>query len=835
MNNKYSLSIALAQWLRLNALLLLCMIAVRPLFFLEVYFRVGLAPIHFFTILSGAIYDLLLVCRIFAYGLIPFLVLHAFFPKTARGIFIGLIVFYAVVSALLAEYYCNLTMPLDHVILMYSYQDLKTTLSSSATLSIGQVIWFLLQVGVPVGIVVWSRKWGVKSGKRREKSGKSSVLRGVLAVLIVAVGLLVPYNRMIREERLYPAHYDFCLAVNQPSYSYIKIADYLRNEVFRDVFADSDLFDEHLKEAVAAYHAVHPEFEYDYPDYPFYRKATDPDVLSPFLRQTSDGLPPNLVFIIVEGLGRRLTAVWEPVLSFTPFIDSLASEGLFWPQCLSTAERTFAVLPSVFASAPHGRYGFCTTLSQTPRHHSLLRDLERNGYYSSFYYGGELTFDHYDFFLQANHVDYLFSPSIVVEDTAKSRLLTENHRWGLDDDQLVELAIAQKRQDTVARRPFVDMYLTLSTHEPFVVDDLEHYEELARQRVESTPNVTDQERSNVMKNLNIFACYLYMDECIRNLFAYYASRPDFENTLFVLTGDHRMAYLPFGSSIRKYNVPLVIYSPLLSRSKQMEAVVSHLDITPSLNAYLHANYDYAIDDHCHWLGTSFDTVSEFRNTRKLAFMLNNRDVVDYYSGNHILSSQKLFQLNSRLVETKDDNENLCKLLMNELDNFDLISRFVVKEDLLLPRGDQSNLYSCLLDFDHNSMSVFDKYLVKDSAFLRVGKEVEYFSLCSNLAVLPIYEDLLVEVSFDIRSVDTSLTLPALCVSLGDAYAQRNLSEVNGLNTGKWEHYHARIPMEVIHQTETQALKLVLWKKNSSSFELDNLVVNVEASLRQKDQ
>jgi uncharacterized sulfatase len=835
MNNKKSLSIALAQWLRLNALLLLCMIAVRPLFFLEVYFRVGLAPIHFFTILSGAIYDLLLVCRIFAYGLIPFLVLHAFFPKTARGIFIGLIVFYAVVSALLAEYYCNLTMPLDHVILMYSYQDLKTTLSSSATLSIGQVIWFLLQVGVPVGIVVWSRKWGVKSGKRREKSGKSSVLRGVLAVLIVAVGLLVPYNRMIREERLYPSHYDFCLAVNQPSYSYIKIADYLRNEVFRDVFEDSDLFDEHLKEAVAAYHAVHPEFEYDYPDYPFYRKATDPDVLSPFLRQTSDGLPPNLVFIIVEGLGRRLTAVWEPVLSFTPFIDSLASEGLFWPQCLSTAERTFAVLPSVFASAPHGRYGFCTTLSQTPRHHSLLRDLERNGYYSSFYYGGELTFDHYDFFLQANHVDYLFSPSIVVEDTAKSRLLTENHRWGLDDDQLVELAIAQKRQDTVTRRPFVDMYLTLSTHEPFVVDDLEHYEELARQRVENTPNVTDQERSNVMKNLNIFACYLYMDECIRNLFAYYASRPDFENTLFVLTGDHRMAYLPFGSSIRKYNVPLVIYSPLLSRSKQMEAVVSHLDITPSLNAYLHANYNYAIDDHCHWLGTSFDTVSEFRNTRKLAFMLNNRDVVDYCSGNHILSSQKLFQLDSRLVETKDDNENLCKLLMNELDNFDLISRFVVKEDLLLPRGDQSNLYSCLLDFDHNSMSVFDKYLVKDSAFLRVGKEVEYFSLCSNLAVLPIYEDLLVEVSFDIRSVDTSLTLPALRVALGDAYAQRNLSEVNGLNTGKWEHYHARIPMEVLHQTETQALKLVLWKKNPSSFELDNLVVNVEASLRQKDQ
>ena len=116
--SQWSKNSGLPEWVRLNALLLVCMVAMRPLFFLEVYFRVGLELIHFFTILSGAVFDLLLVCRVCIYGLVPFLLLYHFFPKTARGLFVGLIVLYVAVNALLAEYYCNLTMPLDHVILV---------------------------------------------------------------------------------------------------------------------------------------------------------------------------------------------------------------------------------------------------------------------------------------------------------------------------------------------------------------------------------------------------------------------------------------------------------------------------------------------------------------------------------------------------------------------------------------------------------------------------------------------------------------------------------------------------------------------------------------------
>lgn len=656
----------------MNLVLLVCMVMVRPLFFLEVFHRIGLEPRQLFTVLSGSLFDLLLVCRIVAFGLVPFVLLHVFFPKTTRGIYIGLIMLYAVVSALLAEYFCNLTMPLDHVILVYTPEELKETVfSSSTSISAAQVLWFLVMVAVPAVIVLIGEKL-------REKSEKRFVFHCVVLALFVLAAVLVPFKRMVRDEKMYADHNGFCLAVNQPSYSFIKINDYLKYEGGRREEEDYQLTTEQL----AAYQACHPEFEYDHPGFPIYRKATDPDVLGPFFNETSDDLPPNLVFIIIEGFGRHLTGVTSPGISFTPFIDSLATEGLFWPNCFSTSVRTFGVLPSVFASAPAGRFGFAAHMPM-PRHHSLLLDLERNGYSVSFFYGGDPAFDHYGDFMKLNHVGDLAVPTLVVEDSTKYNLLKENNRWGYDDDQLFEFAINHKREkpDT---RPHADIYLTLSTHEPFVVDDIEKYENQVKEMVESMPDLDRRERNNVLNNLNIYGVYLYVDESVRHLMEDYASRPEFANTVFVITGDHRMAMVPSGIELRTCNVPLVVYSPLLKRTKTMKAVVSHLDITPSLNAFLNGNYDYAIDDHCHWLGTSFDTISEFRNTRKLSFMRNNRDVLDYYSGDYFLNDKRLMMPGPDLNWNPVEDEALIQYYQTELGCFEAVSRFVVQHDVLMP-------------------------------------------------------------------------------------------------------------------------------------------------------
>ena len=815
---------SLQQWIRLNLLLLVCMVVARPVFFFEVFSRIGLEPKAFFTVLSGALFDLLLVCRICIYGLVPFLLIHKFFPKTAHGIVIGLIVAYTVVNAFLAEYFCNLTMPLDHVILVYTPEELKTTaFSSSSSLSMAQVFWFLLQVALTV-LLIWVWK--------KVKVGPWFAV--VAASLCLLSTLFVRYPKMIRKESLYASHYTFCLAVNQPSYSLIKIVDFIGESKQRTELEGND--NEMVMAATEAYHANHPEFEYDHPGYPFYRKATDPDVLGPFFNVTSDSLPPNLVFIIVEGLGRHLTGVSNPQLSFTPFIDSLASKGLFWPNCLSTTARTFGVLPAVFVSPPHGRFGFSTPLAPTPRHHSLLLDLEKNGYATSFYYGGDMTFDGYDFFMKSNHVDFLFAPELIVEDSTKYKLLEEYSRWGLDDDQLFECAIAQHQSDTTARRPYLDVYLTLTTHEPFVVDHIEQYEEQVRHMLEQHPKLPENERNNITRNLNVFGCFLYTDQSLRTLFDYYASRPDFDNTIFVITGDHRIGPLTNnGIALWVNNVPLVIYSPLLKRHKTMGAMVSHLDITPSFNAYLNANYDYAIDDHCHWLGTSFDTATAFQNTRKLAFMLNNRDVVDYVNGLEMVSSGKLILLDSLIIGSPGDDDQRRDQLVAELEDYQTLSRYVVQNDLLLPFETRNPLLiDTHLDFEKNTLEVYDKYLDKDRGCLHLSEKVEYLSLCPNMVIRPLYENVMVDITFDVKNGNTALDLPVLVVSCGDRYWQSYVLEgSNGesLNTGEWEHYHTRFIINTLEAEKTEALVLSLWNAKGTNYDLDNLVVTIEGRKR----
>lgn len=664
---------SLSVWIRLNMLFLACLVAVRLLFFFELHFRIETGWDVFPIVMSGVLFDLILLCRVFVYGLIPFVLMHRFWPKAACWVFSGWLVLYAVIEALLVEYYCNLNQPLDHVILVYTPEELKETISSSAALSLAQVFWFVLHVACATALV------SLCGVARKAKPFSHCVIIPVLAVSLLVL-VFVNYPRMLREEKYYATHDAFCLAVNQPSYSWYKIKEY-REDRLKGMTED---YGKSVSEAAAAYQSLHPENDYDNPDYPFYRKATDPDVLGPFFNQTSDGLPPNMVFIIVEGLGRRLTGVTSPMLSFTPFIDSLASTGLFWPNCFSTSERTFGVLPSVFASVPQGRLGFTSTLSYLPKHHSLLRDLKRNGYTTSFFYGGDASFDRYDYFMEENQIDFQIAPNLTVQDSSQYALLANNNRWGLDDGLLFESAIQHKRYDTAAKRLNTDIYLTLTTHEPFLFEGIEPFEQRVMKLLEQTDGVSEKERENVLKNLNVYACYLYMDQCLKELFAYYASRPDFGNTLFVITGDHRMALVPPTIPIRKYNVPLVIYSPLVKQPKTMNAVVSHLDITPSINAYLHANYPYQIDDHCHWLGTSFDTVSAFCNTRKLAFMLNNRDVVDYMSDNYYITNNALAKFDENMSAKVVKDEQLYSCLKNELDNFQILSRFVVQFNRLEP-------------------------------------------------------------------------------------------------------------------------------------------------------
>lgn len=760
---------ALSQWLKLCLFLLVGMLVVRLFFYLQVHFRIEVESSQFVNIAKGSVFDFYLACHAATWLLVPFLLLHRFFPKTALRLGVGLVFAYVVVAALLTEYFCNIYMPLDHVVLVYSPSELRGTATSSASVTAAPILWFLGTVAAVV--LVWLALRKLKPGW---------VVATALLVVALVVAVAIPYRRVVREERYFQDHATFCLAVNQPSYSYIKITDYLRK-------------------------AKHPEeansIPVDEASYPFLRKADDPDVLGSFFEPTSDSLPPNFVFIIVESLGQRLTGVDRPEMSFTPFIDSLKREGLYWEHCLSTSERTFGVLPSVFASAPYGKYGFYMSTIPMPNHNSLLRDMKRNGYETRYYYGAADEFGRFDIFLKANKLDYIFFPGAEQLDSTHFEKLNEVQRWGIDDRETVA-CVKENLQRHPSPRPRTDIIMTLTTHEPFFFDDIEPYEKRVKDMLKAHPELSKIERRNIKRKSNIYACFLYMDDCVRDLMDFYSTLPEYENTVFVITGDHRMGPLRFKNPLSQFTVPLLVYSPLLKQPRSMEAVVSHLDITPTVNAWLHGNYDYEINEYCHWMGTSIDTALAYENTHRQAFMLNNRDVVDYIHGDYMLSNNRLYRIDEELLSHPLDDDSLLNRMKLELDTFNTLSQFAVMNDHLMPVLFETEV---LCDYVRDEQRVLDSEMLFGSLF-------EPMTMVTDRA------DLMLDIVFDYQSPDAGQQLPVVGVEMGSYLMMLPLDADDG-------HFHRHVSI-LNEESKDKLLKVYLFNPHKATIKYGNIKINV---------
>ncbi|MEO6638755.1 MAG: sulfatase-like hydrolase/transferase, partial [Ginsengibacter sp.] len=155
-----------------------------------------------------------------------------------------------------------------------------------------------------------------------------------------------------------------------------------------------------------------------------------------------------------------------------------------------------------------------------------------------------------------------------------------------------------------------------------------------------------------------YASILYVDEAIRNFMNSYAGRNDFNNTIFIVTGDHRMPEIPMSTKIDRYHVPLIIYSPLLKRVESFGALSTHMDITPSLLSLLTHQYNYKVPSMATWLGKSLDTARSFRNIHSYPFIQTKSDIEDYVMDEYMLHGDELFKIsdNMNLDPVTDDKE-----------------------------------------------------------------------------------------------------------------------------------------------------------------------------------
>lgn len=426
-------------------------------------------------------------------------------------------------------------------------------------------------------------------------------------------------------------------------------------------------------------------------EFPLLKENSHEDVLGPYFNLT-DKIP-NIVFIIVEGLGQDFVGNDAEFGGFTPFIDTLTQESLYFDRFFSNTGRNFGVIPSLIGSLPNGKNGF-TNLKEMPNKLTLFSILKNNGYRTNFYMGANSSFEHLDQFLQSENIDVIIDRSKYERIYKLQPADAAGASWGYPDKELYKKALAVYKTDSTPR---LDVFMTLTTHAPFLTPNQEYYDDKVDAILEKSKRYEKRTHKLIEKNKNIFSCLLYGDEALREFMDAYKKKSSFNNTIFVITGDHRLVPIPQQNALSRFHVPMLLYSPLLKKPQKISSASSHIDLVPSLLAMLSAKYNIKLPLKTSWLGNGLDMQSKFRIAKNIPLMRNKNELNDFISGDKFYRNGDLFEINENLeLEKLTTDASTYKALLND---FKGLNAYVTKKNKILPeefvlyKGEKNKLTS----------------------------------------------------------------------------------------------------------------------------------------------
>lgn len=436
-----------------------------------------------------------------------------------------------------------------------------------------------------------------------------------------------------------------------------------------DKFDASKLSNKELASEILYYQQSQP-FEFTSTEYPLMHKNNSRDVLGGFfnLNKTT---PPNIVILVIEGLSRDFSGDKAYATSFTPFLDSLSTKSLVWDNFLSTAPGTFAAHPAISGSLPYGKKGF-SVLPVMPDHLSLINILRANGYWTNFMIGFNPDFDNMGGYIRKQGTDFM-----LLNYGAKYKKMgvgAEGWTMGYPDDDLYSRSF--EVMDSLQKMPYLNIYHTGTTHEPYLFEQSGAYGKLFDEKMK-TIAVAPGIKRTLKACKKVLITYMFSDDCLQKFFAGYAKRPEYNNTIFFITGDHHIGSFPSTGNIDDYHVPLIVYSPMLKEPKKFYSVNSHNNLAPTITSLLLNNYKMPYNPaEVHWLGDVLDTCATFRNVHSMPFMLWSRDISDYIYRDYMLSEGQLYKLTPELLEEPCKNDSIKKHIIRLLENFKIINSYV---------------------------------------------------------------------------------------------------------------------------------------------------------------
>ncbi len=627
------------KWLTepLNDYCIECLSLIKAMFAVRIVESIALLATDYDAMISvnnliGFAVDVAYIGWIVAAFFIIHLIISQFSQKAANITTRIIFAAYLCTSMLLAGYFASTHIPLDSIIAAYSPRELFVTIKANSPYNIPIVI----------AIVIAAITFAAIPRKKVSMPAWAKI-----TMMVIFIGCAF-FPGLDKEKFRYDKEY--YIIESKTVYLY----NSLRNGESIIEFTDSE-----LKEMSEEFASYFPEYQFIDYHYPFLHKDNTADVLSPYFEKSDT--KPNIAIIIVEGLCKYISGKNSTATSATPFLDSLSDHALVWENCLSTSERTFGVLPSILGALPFGEKGFLSYRHDAPTYNTLATILHDNGYKNTFFYGGWYGFDSMDIFAEGNSMEMYY-------DKPEFQTIEGRCKWGLPDGFLLSHSLDEVKKS--ACEPRLDVYLTLSTHDPFDYPDKEIY---TRQYNEMQSEST--EKQQIKKLIDEYASFVYTDNCLRSFFDGYRECESYNNTIFIITGDHRFVATDSKNSIENFRVPLIIWSPMLKSAQNFPAIATHRDIAPTLLSLLANSYHINIPQNEAWLNTGLDTCTNFEANTFSPHYNANRDLHGFTYKQYYITEEGLFKFdttgNKLSIKPYTNDSSLSKFLQlyKRLENY----------------------------------------------------------------------------------------------------------------------------------------------------------------------
>lgn len=294
------------------------------------------------------------------------------------------------------------------------------------------------------------------------------------------------------------------------------------------------------------------------------------------LRHNTTKVRPNVILVVLESFSDTVMQV----PGVTPRLSSLTREGLYFTNFYASSFRTDRALPSIHSALPAQP---TMSIMDIPRKStslpSIARTLAREGYSTTFYYGGDVNYSN----MRSYFVGTGFQ-AIVSETDFPVRQRTG--KWGVADGPVYDRMIDDIKADG-SGRPFFMSIMTESSHEPFDVPGQDEDTSVAADKV-----------------LNAFA---YADRCLGRFVDRLKEMQCWQNTIVVILPDHLGAFPDKVDNycLWRYRQPLLIVGGALQRMNvpvglpaRIGTVGSQTDLAATLLALLgieHTEFAYSKD------------------------------------------------------------------------------------------------------------------------------------------------------------------------------------------------------------------------------------------------